>query len=72
VAAITAATVSTLTQAAVQAAPASVDPAAVKAALEGLSKETIERMLWEIIPPLAEAILKEEIAKVVRERMNAA
>ena len=51
-------------------APAT-DPAAVKVALESLSKETIERMLWEIIPPLAEAILKEEIAKVVRERLNA-
>ena len=70
VSAISAATVSTLTQA-VAPSVSAADPAAVKAALESLSKETIERMLWEIIPPLAEAILKEEIAKVVRERLNA-
>ena len=24
---------------------------------------------WEVIPPLAEALLKEEIARVVRERL---
>jgi|GEM_PF-2309729 len=70
VSAISAATVSTLTQAVAPSVPVT-DPAAIKAALEALSKETIERMLWEIIPPLAEAILKEEIAKVVRERLNA-
>lgn len=70
VSAISAATVSTLTQAVAPSA-AAVDANAIKSALEDLSKETIERMLWEIIPPLAEAILKEEIAKVVRERLNA-
>ncbi len=38
-------------------------------ALEGASKEVVERIAWEVIPRLAEAILKEEIAKVVRARI---
>ncbi len=61
-------------KAAPEAAPAAA--AAVAAvtgslsdALSAASKETIERIAWEVIPPLAEAILKEEIARVVRERM---
>jgi len=53
------------------ATTAVVNDASIKAALAGLSKDQIERMLWEIVPPLAEAILKEEIARVVRERMAA-
>ena len=40
-------------------------------ALSGASKETIEQIAWEVIPRLAEAILKEEIARVVRERIAA-
>lgn len=40
-------------------------------ALSEASRETIERVAWEVIPQLAEAILKEEIARVVRERMAA-
>lgn len=39
-------------------------------ALSAASRETIERIAWEVIPQLAEAILKEEIARVVRERMS--
>lgn len=39
------------------------------AALEGASKEIVERIAWTVIPKLAEAILKEEIAKVVRARI---
>ena len=49
-----------------------VDDAAIQKALTGLSKDAIERLLWEIVPPLAEAILKEEIARIVRERMASA
>jgi len=41
----------------------------LSAALQGASREVVERIAWEVIPPLAEAILKEEIARVVRERM---
>jgi CheY-like chemotaxis protein len=60
-----------LVAAVAQATSTALDTQTVKTALEGLGKEAIERLLWEIVPPLAEAILKEEIAKVVRERMAA-
>lgn len=51
-----------------------LDSAALKEALgeEGPIRELFERVVWEVVPQLAEAILKEEIAKVVRERMSAA
>ncbi len=39
------------------------------AILQGASREVVERIAWEVIPPLAEALLKEEIARVVRERL---
>ena len=58
-----------LVAAVAQATSTALDTQTVKTALEGMGKEAIERLLWEIVPPLAEAILKEEIAKVVRERM---
>ncbi len=48
-----------------------LDAAAFKEALgeEGPAREMFEKVVWEVVPQLAEAILKEEIAKVVRERM---
>ncbi len=51
-----------------------LDSAALKDAIgdEGPIREMFERVVWEVVPQLAEAILKEEIAKVVRERMSAA
>lgn len=58
--------------AAVQAATARITgDAGLAGALEGASREVVERIAWEVIPQLAEAILKEEIARVVRERMTA-
>jgi CheY-like chemotaxis protein len=58
--------------AAVQAATARIaGDAGLAGALEGASREVVERIAWEVIPQLAEAILKEEIARVVRERMTA-
>ncbi len=58
--------------AAVQAAAARITgDAGLAGALEGASREVVERIAWEVIPQLAEAILKEEIARVVRERMTA-
>ncbi len=59
-------------QAAVQAtAQAITSDQTLAAALQGASREMVERIAWEVIPQLAEAILKEEIARVVRERMSA-
>lgn len=48
-----------------------LDAAGLKDALgeDGPARELFERVVWEVVPQLAEAILKEEIAKVVRERM---
>ncbi|MCB9534969.1 MAG: response regulator [Myxococcales bacterium] len=58
--------------AAVQAATSRITgDAGLAGALEGASREVVERIAWEVIPQLAEAILKEEIARVVRERMTA-
>lgn len=56
------------------AARSVLDSAALKEALgeDGPIRELFERVVWEVVPQLAEAILKEEIAKVVRERMSAA
>ncbi|MCB9546318.1 MAG: hypothetical protein H6706_10745 [Myxococcales bacterium] len=44
---------------------------AIASALNSAARETAERIAWEVVPRLAEAILKEEIAKVVRERLAA-
>jgi CheY-like chemotaxis protein len=45
--------------------------ASLEDALGSASSEVIERVVWEVVPALAEAILKEEIARVVRERLAA-
>ncbi len=55
-----------------QAPPAAVSPAAVPeltedqlvAALSKVSREVIERIVWEVVPDLAEVIIKEEIRKL--------
>jgi len=36
-------------------------------AVLALSREVVERVVWEIVPQLAEAIIKEEIARLTRE-----
>jgi CheY-like chemotaxis protein len=56
-------------QAAVEATTAAV--ASTGNSLDGASREVIEQIAWEVIPQLAEAILKEEIAKLVRQRLSA-
>ncbi len=32
-----------------------------------LSREVVERVVWEVVPTLAETIIKEEIARLTRE-----
>jgi hypothetical protein len=34
------------------------------AALSKVSREVIERIVWEVVPDLAEALIKEEIKKI--------
>lgn len=41
----------------------------IAAALNAASRESVEQVAWEVVPRLAEAILKEEIARLVRERL---
>ncbi len=64
---------------AVESAPvqAAVAPAAgavalseeqLKAALLSASKETIERIVWEVVPDLAEAMIKEAIKRITEEK----
>ena len=32
-----------------------------------LSREVVERVVWEVVPVLAETLVKEEIARLTRE-----
>jgi endonuclease III len=36
-------------------------------AVLALSREVVERVVWEVVPQLAEAIIKEEIARLTKE-----
>jgi len=47
------------------AAPAAaMGDAEIKAIIAGLSREVIERIVWEVVPDLAEMLIKEEIRKL--------
>ncbi len=35
-------------------------------AVLALSREVVERVVWEVVPQLAEALIKEEIARLMR------
>ncbi len=50
--------------AAAAAAIATFDEAQVKELLASLSRDVIERIVWEVVPDLAETIIKEEIRKL--------
>ena len=36
-------------------------------AVLALSREVVERIVWEVVPQLAEAIIKEEIVRLTKE-----
>jgi hypothetical protein len=36
-------------------------------AVLALSREVVERVVWEVVPQLAEAIIKEEIARLTKD-----
>ena len=42
--------------------------AALRAALKSASQEVIERIAWEVVPQLAETIVKEYVERTMRER----
>jgi len=48
------------------AAPAqlSLDEAQLKELLSRVSRDVIERIVWEVVPDIAETIIKEEIRKL--------
>ncbi|HBA87177.1 MAG TPA: response regulator [Geobacter sp.] len=46
------------------AAVASLSEDALAAAISRISREVIERIVWEVVPDLAEALIKEEIRKL--------
>lgn len=49
---------------AIAAAPAALTEDQLKAAISAASKEVIERIVWEVVPDLAEALIKEAIRKI--------
>lgn len=50
--------------AAAGALPAALTEEQLRAAIAGVSKEVIERIVWEVVPDLAEALIKEAIRKI--------
>lgn len=46
------------------AAPAALDEAQLRTLLSTVSREMIEKIVWEVVPDLAETIIKEEIRKL--------
>jgi CheY-like chemotaxis protein len=50
------------------AASADGGEAALRTALKNASQEVIERIAWEVVPQLAETILKEYVERTMRER----
>lgn len=50
--------------AALSAAPAAPDEAQLRALLSSASREVIEKIVWEVVPDLAESIIREEIRKL--------
>jgi hypothetical protein len=54
------------------AAPAAVDggEAALRAAISQASREVIERVVWEVVPQLAETIIRENLDRLVKQRQG--
>jgi CheY-like chemotaxis protein len=48
----------------VAAIPATLTEEQIKTALASVSKEVIERIVWEVVPDLAEALIREAIRKI--------
>jgi hypothetical protein len=44
--------------------------AALRAALSQASREVIERVVWEVVPQLAETIIRENLDRLVKQRQG--
>jgi hypothetical protein len=44
--------------------------AQLRAALSQASREVIEKVVWEVVPQLAEAIIRENLDRLLKERQN--
>jgi hypothetical protein len=44
--------------------------AALRAALSGASREVIEKIVWEVVPQLAETIIRENLDRLVKNRQG--
>ncbi|MEN9800093.1 MAG: hypothetical protein RL653_3790 [Pseudomonadota bacterium] len=42
--------------------------AQLRAALQNASREVLERIAWEVIPPLAETIIREQLERLIADR----
>ncbi len=51
-----------------QAQAADGGEAALRGALSQASREVIERIAWEVVPQLAEIIIREQVEKLAKER----
>ena len=51
-----------------RATPADGGEAALRDALSGASREVIERVVWEVVPQLAETIIRENLDRLVKAR----
>jgi len=52
------------------AAPVDGGDAALRAALASASREVIERVVWEVVPQLAETIIRENLDRLVKSRQG--
>jgi hypothetical protein len=48
--------------------PADGGEAQLRAALSQASREVIEKIAWEVVPQLAETIIREELDRLIKER----
>jgi hypothetical protein len=47
-----------------------VEPPVSKKEVEDMARDIIEKVVWEVVPQLAETILREEIEKLVKEKLS--
>ncbi len=55
-------------EAGAQASDGTTDEATLRAALSGASRELIEKIVWEVVPELAETIIREELERLIKAR----